>query len=101
MQRTDRAADCAADAPHLVITDVLMPETDGLAVTMALRRDSPDTRIIVLSGGIADMDFLDAAEALGAHRTLSKPLTMSELLDAVTEELHTASRKDTCSNQGA
>lgn len=77
--------------PEVVITDVLMPDMDGLQVTDALRRDSPETRIIVWSGGMADMDFLDAAEALGAHRTLRKPLPMGNLVDAVATELRIAS----------
>lgn len=74
-------------APDLVITDVLMPDTDGLEVTMALQRDRPATRIIALSGGVGDRDYLDVAKDLGAHRTLSKPLTMADLLTAVGEEL--------------
>jgi YesN/AraC family two-component response regulator len=77
--------------PDLVITDVLMPEVDGLEVTMALHRESPTTRIIVLSGGHGDMDFLDAAEQLGAHRTLRKPLVLNDLLNAVRQELRLAS----------
>lgn len=41
-----------------------MPETEGLEVTMALHRSFPATRIIALSGGMADVDFLDAAVEL-------------------------------------
>lgn len=73
--------------PDLVITDVLMPEMDGLEFTMTLQRDYPSIRIIAFSGGVADMDFLDVAKGLGAHRTLSKPLTMADLLHAVGDEL--------------
>jgi CheY-like chemotaxis protein len=79
-------------SPDLVITDVLMPEVDGLEVMMALSRESPATRVIAFSGGVAEMDYLHAAKVLGAHRTLRKPLTNRELLHAVGEELQIASR---------
>ncbi len=71
----------------LVITDVLMPEQDGLDVTMALRRHSPETRIVAISGGTAEFDYLDVAKELGAHRTLRKPLIVSDLLETIRQEL--------------
>jgi two-component system response regulator (stage 0 sporulation protein F) len=71
----------------LVITDVLMPEQDGLDVTMALRRASPDMRIVAISGGTAEFDYLDVAKELGAHRTLRKPLIVNDLLEAIRQEL--------------
>lgn len=71
----------------LVITDLLMPDRDGLEVTMALHRDSPTVKIIVLSGGSEQHDYLDAAKLLGAHRTMQKPVTIAELLHAVQQEL--------------
>lgn len=77
-------------APDLVITDVLMPDADGLEVTMALQRARPAARIIAVSGGVADMDYLDVAKDLGAHRVLSKPFTIADLLAAVREELCSA-----------
>jgi len=71
----------------LVITDLLMPDKDGLEVTMALHRESPTVKIIVLTGGSGQRDFLEVAKLLGAHRTMRKPLTIAELLQAVQEEL--------------
>ncbi len=71
----------------LVITDLLMPEKDGLEVTMALRREWPSVRIIVLTGASGECDFLDAARVLGAHRTMKKPVTIKDLLQTVVEEL--------------
>lgn len=67
-----------------------MPEADGLEVTMRLHRKFPATRIIALSGGIADRDVLEIAKCLGAHRILRKPLSMADLLDAVGLELQIA-----------
>lgn len=75
----------------LVITDLLMPDKDGLEVTMALHRESPTVKIIVLTGGSGQRDFLDAAKELGAHRTMKKPVTVSELLHAVEQELQEGS----------
>jgi len=75
----------------LVITDLLMPDMDGLEVTMALHRESPTVKIIVLTGGSGEHDFLDAAKLLGAHRTMKKPVIITELLRAVQEELQKGS----------
>jgi CheY-like chemotaxis protein len=71
----------------LVLTDLLMPDMDGLEVTMALHRESPTVKIIVLTGGSGESDFLDVAKLLGAHRTMKKPIAITELLQAVQEEL--------------
>jgi len=71
----------------LVITDLLMPDGDGLEVTMALLRESPKVKIIALTGGSGPRDFLDTAKLLGAHRTMRKPVTVAELLQAVQQEL--------------
>jgi len=74
----------------LVITDVVMPERDGLEVIMSLRRIFPHVRIIVMSGGTARLDIanlLKAAKALGADRVLAKPLDFIELQGVVRELL--------------
>ena len=71
----------------LVITDLFMPDRDGLEVTMALHRESPTVKIIVITGGSGQRDFLEVAKLLGAHRTMRKPITVAELLQAVQEEL--------------
>lgn len=71
----------------LVITDLLMPDMDGLEVTMALHRESPTVKIIVFTGGSGESNFLDVAKHLGAHRTMKKPIAIMELLQAVQQEL--------------
>jgi len=72
---------------NLVITDIIMPEMEGVETVIALKRDFPQLQIIAISGGGrgANYDFLDAARKLGAARTLRKPFTRQELLDAVEE----------------
>jgi CheY-like chemotaxis protein len=70
----------------LVITDVLMPERDGLETIMYLRREAPQTKIIAISGSENDL-FLSNAEGLGATHTLPKPFRPSDLLALVTKVL--------------
>ena len=69
----------------LVITDILMPEVEGLETIVALRKQRPNLKIIAISGGgyFAGGDYLPVAEALGANRTLAKPFTIQELEEAV------------------
>ena len=74
----------------LVIMDILMPNQDGLETTVALRREFPDVKVIVITGGsdmIGMLNFLDVAKMLGAHSTLQKPFEMKALLDTVQAEL--------------
>ncbi|HEX9871909.1 MAG TPA: response regulator [Candidatus Tectomicrobia bacterium] len=78
--------------PALVITDLFMPNKDGLEVIMAVHRDAPTVRIIALSGGLGERDYFETAQLLGAHRTLRKPVSMVEVLQAVQEELQEGSR---------
>ena len=70
----------------LVITDVLMPEMDGLEVVRNLRRHSSTLPIIVISGGgKRNLDFLLEAKEFGATRTLSKPFRLEEVVTMVHE----------------
>jgi YesN/AraC family two-component response regulator len=71
----------------LVITDLSMPEKDGIETIRELRRDFPDVKIIAISGGgRAGADgYLSVAKTIGANRTLSKPFDLKKLLDAVAE----------------
>ena len=76
----------------LVIMDILMPDQDGLETTVALRRESPDVKIIVITGGsdmIGILNYLDVAKMLGAHSTLQKPFEMKTLLETIQAELQT------------
>lgn len=67
----------------LVITDILMPDMDGLEVTRVLHRDFPKVKIIAMSGGQQDVDYCNVARYLGAHETLMKPVAVQRLLDTV------------------
>ena len=70
--------------PDVVIIDMFMPEKEGLETILALRRLSPDTRIVAISGGGRHgIDVLELAEGLGAAVTLHKPFRKEEILAAV------------------
>ncbi|MBB5771526.1 DNA-binding response OmpR family regulator [Brevundimonas vesicularis] len=70
-------------AAQLVITDILMPEKEGVETIMALRARAPEVRIIAISGGgrAPAAGFLDLARRLGADATLAKPFAMTLLID--------------------
>ena len=69
----------------LVITDIFMPESDGIEVIRELRRSHPELPIIAISGQaeMPSQRMLTVAKALGANVTLVKPFRMRELVAAV------------------
>ena len=73
----------------LVLVDIFMPERDGLEVIKALRAESPQVKIIAVSGGgrTGQIEVLSAAAAFGAARTLLKPFEPRELLKTIRELL--------------
>jgi CheY-like chemotaxis protein len=75
--------------PDLVITDIIMPEMDGIETIMELRRHNPHLKIIAVSGGVRDGagSYLRPAALLGAQRTFTKPVDIRELLEAVSDLL--------------
>lgn len=77
----------------LTITNILMPEKEGLETIQELRREDPDIKIIAISGGgqIGPADYLEVARRFGAMRTFSKPFDRKELLKAVDELLEESS----------
>jgi CheY-like chemotaxis protein len=77
----------AAQAVDLVITDMVMPGSDGVEVIRHIRKTYPQLKIIAISGGGATKRelLLDIARVLGVARTLEKPFTMTALLKAVRE----------------
>jgi CheY-like chemotaxis protein len=73
--------------PDVVITDLLMPEREGLETIRALRQMNPQVKIIAISGGgrSGRLNFLPLARMFGALRTLQKPFTLQQLHDVVRE----------------
>jgi DNA-binding response OmpR family regulator len=79
----------AALPADLVITDLIMPEREGLEIIMELHKRQPALKIIAMSGGgrINARDFLVIAKTFGASRTFTKPFATAELAAAVAELL--------------
>src|SRR5688572_15378750 len=61
--------------PEVVVTDIVMPDREGISTIMELKKRKANTRIIAISGGArSSSDYLNWARKLGADRTLDKPL---------------------------
>lgn len=75
--------------PDLVITDILMPDKDGLETILELRAAAPHLPVIAISGGSTrvPMDVLAAARRFGARRVFSKPFDPLAVVAAVKELL--------------
>jgi len=73
----------------LIITDIIMPDKEGIETIKELRQDFPDMKIIAISGGgrIGPFDYLNLAKQFGASRTLAKPFELKELVKIVRELL--------------
>ena len=73
----------------LIITDLIMPNKDGIGMIIDLKKEFPQVKIIAMSGGGVNRPegYLDGAKKLGATRTLTKPIDRDEMLTAVKETL--------------
>jgi CheY-like chemotaxis protein len=70
----------------LFITDVIMPDRDGLELILELRKNQANIRILAMSGGgqyTRDADCLKLARSLGAHAVVKKPFNLAQLLEGV------------------
>jgi CheY-like chemotaxis protein len=74
-----------AEAPDLIITDIIMPEKEGIETIRQVLAERPKAKIMAVSGGgrHGNMDFLNAARKLGAMEVLEKPFEPDELVDRV------------------
>ena len=75
--------------PDIVITDILMPEKDGIETIEDIRRVSPPPKIIAMSGGgrYDGFEFLEIAKCLGADALLSKPFRRAAVLETIAQVL--------------
>ncbi len=73
----------------LLITDIVMPEKEGLEVLMTLRKRQPPVKIIAMSGGgrVSASDYLRIAKHLGAAKVLTKPFSNDAMIAAIDEVL--------------
>jgi len=81
--------------PDLLITDIIMPQKDGLEVVLELRKKYPELKIIAISGGgrIHPEGYLPSAKHFGANLIFQKPLVQKEFLEAVSSLLNESGAK--------
>jgi len=74
----------------LVITDIVMPNMNGVELIMALHKADPTVAVIAVSGGglFASEGYMKTASLLGAKATLRKPFTIASLITTVRQTLH-------------
>ncbi len=71
----------------LVITDIIMPDKEGLELILEMKKQRPALKIIAMSGGgrISPESYLECAKHFGAARVFQKPFRQKELMLAVRE----------------
>jgi CheY-like chemotaxis protein len=85
-----------SERPEIVITDVFMPEQEGIETILKMRRANPQIKIIAISGGgqIGGVDVLNIARALSADEVIAKPFRAHELLGLIGEPKPTSETED-------
>jgi DNA-binding NtrC family response regulator len=75
------------EAADLVITDIIMPDKEGLELILEMKKNRPELKIIAMSGGgrISPESYLECARHFGAERVFQKPFKQKELVSAVNE----------------
>lgn len=81
--------ECEHGAFDLILTDIFMPFRDGLDIIREVTKRYPSSKTIAMTGQYGDgqTDYLKAAQAFGAAKTLQKPFTIEQLLEIVDEAL--------------
>ena len=80
----------------LIITDLIMPNKDGIGMIIDLKKEFPDVKIIAMSGGGLNKPdgYLKGAKKLGASCTLTKPIDREEMLQAVRDIIRDAPQQE-------
>lgn len=78
---------CFQENFDLVITDIYMPDKDGLETIHELKNYDPTLKIIAISAGGAGIDHLEMAKNMGADRIIRKPIMIEKLLDEINQVL--------------
>ena len=73
------------DVVDMVITDIIMPDKEGLEIILEMKQSNPDLKIIAISGGgrISPESYLECAKHFGASRVFQKPFSQKEFVSAV------------------
>jgi YesN/AraC family two-component response regulator len=71
--------------PDVVLTDIIMPEKEGIGLILDIRRESPDVKIVAMSGSgrMGNSDYVSIAMRLGANASLYKPFDDQQLIQTV------------------
>ena len=82
--------------PAVVVTDILMPNREGLETIMEMKERSPQVKVLAISGGglLGAGDVLDLAGRLGADAVLAKPFRSDQVLEAVRKLIEGAENRD-------
>ena len=78
------------DSFDLIVTDIVMPEKDGLSVILQTKRDKRDIKVIAISGGdktFSGKSYLRIARNIGVERTIDKPFKREKVLQVVEDVL--------------
>ncbi len=69
----------------LVLTDIIMPEKDGIELIRIMKKERPDAKIIAFSGGgrLGTEDYLEVSKKFGANEVLTKPVDKSTILGCI------------------
>ncbi|MFC2081270.1 response regulator [Bacteroidota bacterium] len=75
------------DSADLVITDIIMPDKEGLELILDMKKKKPELKIIAMSGGgrISPESYLECAKHFGAEKVFQKPFKQKEMVSAVKE----------------
>jgi CheY-like chemotaxis protein len=78
-----------SEPADLILTDLVMPEKEGIETIGELRKKYPAAKIIAMSGGgrVSAADYLKVAKMMGADFALAKPFTQQELAEAIAKTL--------------
>lgn len=79
------------DSFHLMVTDIIMPNLDGIALALKAAKDYPDLKILMMSGYANERQRSHNLEAL-IHTVLAKPFSLAALLSSVEDALNGSSR---------
>lgn len=74
----------SAGGIDLIITDLVMPEQEGIETIKQVSKEHPKVKVIAMSGAFGG-DYLPIASFMGAHKTLAKPIRLQSILRAVDE----------------
>jgi CheY-like chemotaxis protein len=80
----------ASEGFEVIVTDLVMPEQEGIETIKLIRRDYPAVKVIAMSGAFGG-DYLRIAGYLGAHGTIAKPLRIQTVMETVRSVLKTDS----------